>query len=148
MVSDYSKKVSTLNKLWLKWQSLSHEGDGLIRLKSPEFYGPVFDDCEPIEESGKIILDLTHHFLIHLPKPYQLELKWDRLLNQDKTGARFNEMTIQDHDLGKLSLLKNGDQIFIDCTDQTTDAQEDGLFKTAFPSMIFNSYDEPYDLSK
>jgi hypothetical protein len=148
MAKDLSKKVSKKNHLWLKWKSLSHEGNGRIILKKPYFYGPVLEDCEPLETSGKMKLDLTPHFLLILPKPYFVELSWDKLLNQNTSKAEFNQMELHDQGLGKLSLLKNSDKIFIDCTDQSTEAQERGVFKMAFEIVVFNEFDEPYDLTK
>ena len=148
MITDLTKKISVKNHLWLRWQSLSHEGNGLIRLKSPECYGPVLKDCEPIEKTGMIRLDLTPHFFLILPKPYFVELKWEKMISQDESVVKFEEMTLQDQDLGKLSLLKKDDKIFINCTDQTSEAMEQGKFKTAFEIMVMNSLDEPYDLTK
>ena len=148
MVADLTKKVSVKNHLWLEWKSLEHLGDGKIQLNSPHFYGPVLQDCEPLDATGMIRLDLTPHFMLILPKPYFVELSWSKLLSQDSQKVTFDVMTIQDQELGKLSILKNKDKLFINCTDQTTEAQEKGVFKAAFEIMAFNSLGEPYDLTK
>lgn len=147
MVADLTKKVSVTNHLWLKWKSIEHLGDGKIQLNKPYFYGPVLQDCEPMESKGMIRLDLTPHFMLILPKPYFVELSWDNLISQDSQKVTFDKMSIQDQDLGKLAILKNEDKIFLNCTDQTTEAQQRGVFKAAFEIMVFNSLGQPYDLS-
>lgn len=148
MVADLTKKVSTKNHLWLSWNKVIHKGNGVIELMAPRFSGPVLSDCEPLEASGKINLDLTHHFLLQLPSPYMVELSWNSLLSQDTSEAKFDIMTIKDTKLGKLSLLTDRDRIFINCKDQTTEAQMSGTFKIAFEIMVFNNMNQPYDLTR
>ncbi|RKZ96613.1 MAG: hypothetical protein DRQ40_00445 [Gammaproteobacteria bacterium] len=148
MILDLTKKVSIKNHLWLSWDKVKHLGDGTIALIKPRFTGPVLQDCEAMEVSGRINLDLTHHFVLLLPKPYVVVLSWDKLLKQDCTEVTFDKMIIKDTGLGKLSLLTNNDRIFLNCQDQTTEAQAKGTFKLAFEIMVFNNLNQPYDLSK
>jgi len=147
MTIDLRWKVPKPNQLWLKWKSVEHKGDGTIVLNSPKFYGPVLADCLPIDETGYIILDLTKHFIVLIPEPYEIVLKWDKKLGQTTASAWFNKMTIEDNRLGLLKLLKKSDEILIDCSDHTTEKWEKGKYKLTFPSMVYQDGSEPYDLS-
>jgi hypothetical protein len=138
--------VAYKDKLWLKWEKIIHEGNGKITLKNPEFYGPVLDDCESLEEQGYILLDLTKHFILHIPTPYEVKLSWNKKLSQDKKSVKFDKITLQDGELGRLKLLKNKDKILINCKDHTTEQMDKGNFKLRFQAIAYNEHDEPYDL--
>ena len=148
MSIDLSKKVSSFNQLWLRWERVVHHGNGIITLVNPIFFGPVLDDCDPMEPSGHIQLDLTNHYLLIIPRPYYVKLEWEGFISQDKKEIKFKKITLHDSDLGKLSLLKDGNKILLDCTDQTSEARQEGRFKVAFDAMVFNSLGQPYDFTK
>lgn len=148
MAVDLRWKVPKTNQLWLKWKSIVHKGNGTIELKFPEFYGPVLSDCIPIEESGYILLDLTKHFIVLIPEPYEIRLNWNKKLSQDNQKATFDKIILEDGKLGLLSLLKNNDEILIDCSNHTTEKWDKGQYKLNFPAMAYNEFKEPYDLSE
>lgn len=148
MVKDLKKQVRLFNQLWLSWDNINHLGDGTISLINARFSGPVLSDCLEIPEKGNMFLDFTNHYLIIIPKPYIVEIKWDNKISQDNTEAIFKTMTVVDNELGNLKLLKNMDKILIDCTDHSTEAQSRGKFKTSFISMVYDSNNLPYDLTR
>lgn len=135
------------NQLWLKWSKINHIGNGIIDLKKPRLYGPVLSDCLPLEESGKILLDLTKHFIILIPEPYEVTLEWNKKLSQSTTEIKFDTMKLIDTKLGLLNILKNKDLILIDCTDHTTERISKGFYKFSFNSMIYQDGKEPYNLT-
>lgn len=141
---DLRWKVPKNNQLWLKWKSLITLPDGTIKLKGAEFYGAVLQDCEPLEVSGTINLDLTKHLIVLTPVPYIVEIKWNKLLSQDTQKATFDVITIKDSRLGMLNKLTNRDLILIDCTGHTTEEEAKGRYKSAFQAMIYKETLEPY----
>jgi len=148
MSVDLRWKVSEESKLWLKWSKVEHLGDGTIKLYKPKLYGPVLSDCLPLEESGHIILDLTEHFILLIPEPYHIIVKWNKKISQTTAGVTFDYITIEDNKLGCLKLLKNKDKILIDCTDHTKEKMDQGVYKFAFNSMVYNEHDSPYNLTQ
>ena len=147
MVVDLSKKVRRFNQLWIKWDNLIHQGNGKISLNDVTFFGPVMSDCDPIEESGEIQLDLTKHYLLLIPKPYYVKMSWDSKISQNDREARFSKITLHDSELGHLKLLKDDDQLLLDCTDQTTEARQKGKLKVAFDTMVYDCSGQPYSLT-
>lgn len=146
---DLRWKVPKKNQLWLKWGSVSREGNGIIKLKDAEFFGPVLSDCEPIEHKGFINIDLTKHFVLLIPAPYIVKLSWDSLVCQDHTSAKFLEMVIEDKTLGHLdNKLSSKDFILLDATGHTTEDESKGKYKYSFEGMVYNSSMEPYNFGK
>lgn len=133
------------SQLWLSWKKVKKEASGEIRLISPQFTGPVLQDCEKLEESGLIRLDLTQHFLIIIPRPYIVELRWNKLLRQDKTVVLADTITLSDSDLGCLSILTDTDRILLDCTDHTTEKMAQGVLKYSFRAVVYKETGEPYE---
>lgn len=147
MVIDLRWKVPSSNQLWIRWKSIERVGNGIIKLKSPEFFGPVFADCTPLEESGSIFADLTKHFIVHIPKPYIVKITWNKKLTQDLQKATFDEITLEDSELGHLSKLSERDLILLDGTDHTTEQEARGYYKVAFDAMLYKETLEAYDFS-
>lgn len=148
MKQDFKKILNTKNKLWLSWKKIIHEGNGNISLVEPKFTGPVLADCEPIEESGTIKLDLTHQYMLHIPRPYLIELTWFNKVHQDRQEALFKAGKLKDGSLGKLSLLQNRDSIMLDCTNHRTEDEKRGIILFNFYAIAFNSNKEPYNFNK
>lgn len=145
---DLRWKVPAKNQLWLKWDSAIKEGDGTVKLKNAEFYGPVLSDCAPIEPAGHINIDLTKHLVLLIPSPYIVKLSWSSLLSQDSISAKFSEMLLEDKTLGHLSnKLTDRDCILLDATGHTTEEEAKGKYKTSFDGMIYNENKDPYDFS-
>ena len=93
------------------------------------------------------MLDLTKHFIILIPRPYEVTLSWESKISQTSTEVCFNEMILFDNLLGLLKILKKYDKILIDCTDHTTECASRGHFKLTFTTMVYNSEGLPYNLS-
>jgi hypothetical protein len=146
MTIDLKWQVPKSNQLWVKWKSVQHLGDGTIKLLKPILYGPVLSDCLPIDEAGELVLDLTKHFIVLIPQPYEVKLSWTTKLTQTTAEASFSEMLLSDNTLGLLKLLKNKDQLLIDCTDHTTEKVTGGHFKLTFGAMLYDSNGSPYNL--
>lgn len=147
MVSNLKWKISKSNQLWVRWKDVDKPGNGIVKLKSAEFFGPVLSDCENIEESGFINIDLTRHLLLITPSPYIIKLSWNKLTYQDTSVAKLEEILLHDGNLGFLSKLKKNDLILLDCTDHTTENESRGFYKAAFEGMIYNEDLEPYTFS-
>jgi hypothetical protein len=145
MKIDLRWKIPQKNQLWLRWKSVTKEGDGTIKLIGAEFFGPVLQDCVAIEPAGSIRLDLTKHLIIITPQPYLINVKWDALVSQDSEKAVFKELVLEDSALGLLNRLTARDLILIDCTGHTTEQEAKGRFMAAFSAMIYKETMEPYD---
>lgn len=130
-------------QLWLKWKNIN-KSSNLIELINPFFDGPVCTDCEELPKDGKIILDFTNQFLIKLPKPYIVELKWYNKKSQSTEKIEFEKITMKDSVLNVLGALKNTDKILIDCKGHHSDDIEKGNFKVNYMSYIFNEAGEQY----
>jgi hypothetical protein len=141
-------KVDKINQMWIKWSKVTHKGDGTAILHKPEFFGPVLADCSPLEATGHILLDLTCHFLVIIPKPYTVKLSWDKLLSQDTTSVKFNKITLEDAELGHLSKLTDRDFILLDCKGHTVEEESRGNYKMSYRAILYNSNMIPYDFSK
>ena len=139
--------IQLSNQLWVSWESVLHRGNGLIELRNPHFSGPVLMDCVNIEEMGEIILDLTTHYIILIPKPYLVTLKWEGKQSQDSLEAKFKKMYIHDNELGHLKILKNKDHLLLDCTNHTTEATAKKNVKYAFSTVVYDENKQPYDLT-
>lgn len=148
MKKDLKSIITTKNKLWLSWSKIIHDPNGTVTLISPKFSGPVLNDCEPLVESGKIKLDLTHQYKLHLPKPYIVELEWFSANSQTKEKVEFKKIILKDGSLGKLSLLKDSDSILLDCTGHRTELEAQGLYLFNYDAVLFNFAKEPYNFSK
>lgn len=145
---DLRWKVPKNNQLWLKWESIERLGNGILKLKNAEFYGPVLLDCEPIEKAGFINIDLTKHFLVIIPSPYIVKLTWTDVISQDTSSIKFSEMIIEDKTLGQLdNKLTNRDSLLLDATGHTTEEESKGRYKASFEGMLYNDNQEPYDFS-
>ena len=135
-------------QLWLSWESLRRQGDGKIFLYKPIFWGPVTQDCDPMEKKGRIVLDFTDQYLVELLRPYEVELRWENKISQEAGKILFEKMTIQDTELGSIhKLISKYDAIMIDCKGHHSDDIERGHFATTFKSFIFNEFGEPYQFS-
>jgi len=148
--STSKRKLNTVrihNQLWLRWSKIEHLGDGKIKVKNPEFYGPVMSDCVEMEDTGSIRLDLTNHFLLILPKPYIVRLEWTGKISQNEKKAVFTEAILHDTDLGNLNLLRNKYQILIDCENHTTESRAKGNLKTSFTSTVYDHNGQPCDIT-
>lgn len=141
-------KVDKYNQLWLKWSKVSHKGNGIVVLKNPEFFGPVLADCAAMDPQGHILLDLTCHFLVIIPKPYIIKLSWDKVLSQDTTSIKFDKITLEDTELGHLSKLTDKDFILLDCKGHTVEEESKGNYKMSYSAILYNSSMVPYDFSK
>lgn len=148
MKQNFKKILDTKNQLWISWESLNHDSNGIIYLKNLKFTGSVLNNCIAIEESGTIKLDLTHQYMLHIPKPYLVEFTWFNKIKQDKNEALFKTGQIKDGSLGKLSLLTNKDYLLLDCTDHTTEDEEKGVVLFNFYAVAFNSDKIPYNFTK
>ena len=133
------------SQLWVKWKKIVKDGSGVIKLKNAQFYGPVLNDCEPMDQVGFIRLDLTKHFLILIPKPYIVELKWDKVKSQDSSTVKFDELTLVDTELGHLSKLTDKDLILLNCTDHTSEKMSEGVYKFSFEAMLYKETMDPYE---
>ena len=145
MAIDLQLTAPESNQMWIKWKKVEREGSGVVKLKKAEFYGPVLSDCDPIEDSGFIRLDLTKHFIILIPRPYIVELKWDKLLSQTRSSVKFEEIILTDTEMGHLPKLTDKDRILLDCSDHTTEKMSEGVYKFAFEAMLYKETLEPYD---
>jgi len=149
MKIDLRWKVPKSNQLWLKWDKVEKQGNGLVNLINPVFYGDVLSDCDPIEKSGFINIDLTKHFIIQIPGPYIIKLSWDNLTSQDGSKATFDKMTIEDSLLGQLdNKLSDRDLLLLDATGHRTEEEAKGRYKHSFQGMLYNDAMEAYDFSK
>lgn len=144
---DLRWKVPQKNQLWLKWKSIEKLPNGTLKLKNPEFFGPVLQDCIAIDQKGTIRLDLTKHLIVITPSPYLINLSWENLISQDTERATFDYMLLEDGALGLLNRLQNRDLILVDCTGHTTEEEAKGRYKTAFNAMVYRESMEPYDFS-
>lgn len=145
MIKDLDKTSLEEDKLWLKWEKANHLGNGIIKLINPSFYGPVLEDCLELEEKGQIVLDLTEHFLIMIPTPYTILLKWDKKIKQDSSSVEFKEMILEDKSLGLLKILKDNDQILLNCSEHTQKNWNKGKYKTSFQSMVYKEDKTMYE---
>lgn len=147
MKVDLRWKVPNSNQLWVRWKKIEKTGNGIIKLKNPEFFGSVFSDCVPLDESGSIFIDLTKHFIVLIPKPYTIKMTWNKKISQDNQKCVFDEITLEDTELGHLSKLSDKDLILLDATDHTTEQEARGYYKVAFDGMLYKETLEPYDFS-
>jgi len=147
MKIDLRWKVPTKNQMWLRWKKVVNDGSGKITLKDAEFFGPVLEDCEKMEQSGFIRLDLTKHFILIIPKPYIIELKWSKIVSQDTEKIVFEEIVLEDGDIGLLNKLKTRDLLLLDCTGHTTEEEARGKYRAAYNAMLYNESLTPYDFS-
>lgn len=142
----YSSKISIPEntRLWVEWQKIAKKGSGIVELHKIRMHGPIFNDCEKMEENGFIFIDLTKHFLIILPKPYFVKMEWEGLYHQDSSGANVKKIFLKDDDLGLLNKISNKDKLLLDCSGHHTRDVEVGYYKPAFDAILFNQYNEPY----
>src|SRR5574343_642304 len=116
MSADNIKKIQQKDRLFLHWGAVVNEGSGKIKLVKPFFEGPVLTDCEPVDESGELLLDFTDQCLILLVKPYEIKISWNKKIYQDNSIVKFDEIILEDLSFGHLTrLIGVSDCILIDC---------------------------------
>lgn len=147
-MKDLRHIIRKSNQMWLKWTSVVRDASGVLHLKGAEFYGPVLLDCDPMEPKGHIILDLTLHYIIIIPKPYLVKVSWDSVIYQSRDLIKFKELLVEDNEIGHLNRLSDRDQILLNCTSHTTESEARGIRKMAFQAMVYNELLSPYDFSK
>lgn len=143
------KKIQEKHKLYLKWGAITNEGSGKIVLIRPTFVGPVLKDCEPIEESGELLLDFTDQCLVLLVKPYEVKISWKKKLYQDQDIIKFDEVMIEDTSFGHVTrLLTVRNSIVIDCSGHHTDDIQKGRYVRLFKSFLLKESGEPYSFAE
>lgn len=137
-------KVPLHTRLWIEWKKVSKSGSGIVELKDIVFYGPIFSDCEKLDDKGFIYLDLTKHFLVLLPKPYFIKFEWEGVEVQDSNGAKLKKAYFLDDDLGLLNKITHKDKLLLDCSGHHSNDVKNGIYKPAFDAILYNEYNEPY----
>jgi hypothetical protein len=120
-------------------------GDGIIDLLKPCFFGPVMDDCAPIDEIQTLPLDFTEQYMIVLAKPYIVDFTWTSKPQQEQGKAFFSKITIKDDTLGSLAkIIKKNDTLLIDCKGHHSDDWEKKKYRVNFRAALYKDGQEPY----
>jgi len=141
---NFTDNIPIQSRLWIRWGKVAKTGEGLVELKNITFYGPVLDDCEPIEEKGHLFLDLTKHFLMIIPRPYIIKFEWEDKIFQSTKEVKFKTVRLHDGSMGILNKIKSKDKLLLDCSGHRTEEEAKGNFKVTYDAILFNQYDEPY----
>lgn len=145
---DLKYTVPETNQLWIKWKSINKIGNGRVDLQDAEFYGPVTQDYLPLEDTGTLRLDLTHHFLFRIDEYYIVEISWESVKTQEQGSIKFDKITINDENVGLLDKIKEKDLLLIDCSGHTEEERAAGNYKMVYEAMLYNETGAPYDFSK
>jgi hypothetical protein len=148
MIKNLVSSIPYSARLWLSWNKIHHAGSGKVELKELKLTGPVLQDCLALEVSGNILLDLTKHFLVLIPKPYIIKFEWNNITFQDLKEVKIDTGFLLDGDLGLLNNLKNDDKILIDCSGHHTNDEAKGRYKISFSAILCNKTEEPYNFFK
>jgi len=147
MSIDLRWKVQESNKLWVTWNKVDRVGNGKVELIDVEFTGPVTQDYVELEQAGSLRLDFTNHFIVRVEEFYIVELSWDAVKIQETGSIKFDKIILHDENVGLLDKIKDTDKLLIDCTDQTEEERQAGNYLMVYPSMLYDSLNEPYDFS-
>lgn len=148
MFKNLLHSISYSSRLWVSWDKIHNSGSGTVELKNLKFTGPVLQDCMKLEETGSLLLDLTKHFLVLIPKPYIIKFNWTGLISQSTTEVKIQNGILQDEALGLLNNIKNTDKLLIDCSGHHTNDIKNGRHKLSFTSILCNKLEEPYNFFK
>jgi len=143
-MKDLNKTTEEKAKLWIRWKTIIHQGNGIIKLNNVTLYGPVLQDCEKFDNEETMRLDFTSQYLLSLVTPYLVEFNLKNKITQSTTETTFKEATIVDSELGKMSLLQKNDHMLISCEGHHTDDMQRGTYTVYFPSMIYKENLDPY----